>query len=43
MVKNGPNRGNCQKILIVAVQAVELYGSEVWWKGQEGTASEVQK
>jgi len=43
MVKKGLNPEGCQRIQITAVQAVALYGSELWWKGQEGRAQEVQK
>jgi len=34
MVKKGLNPGSCQRIQVVAVQVVELYGSEMWWRGQ---------
>jgi hypothetical protein len=43
MVKKGLSPGACQRIQVAAVQAVALYGSELWWHGQEDRAQEVQK
>jgi len=43
MVKKGLNPGSCQRIQVVAVQAVMLYGSELWWRGQKDRAQEIQK
>jgi hypothetical protein len=38
----GLNPEGCQRIQIAAVQAVALYGAELWWKGQNNRAHEVQ-
>ena len=38
----GLNLEACQRIQIAAVQAVALYGAEVWWKGQKNGAQEVK-
>jgi len=43
MTKKGLSSEGCQKIQVAAVQAVALYGSELWWRGQENRAQEVQK
>jgi len=43
MVKKGLSSEGCKRIQVVAVQAVALYGSELWWHGQENQAQEVQK
>ena len=43
IVKTGLNPGGCQMIQVAAVQAVALYGSELWWRGQKDRAYEVQK
>jgi hypothetical protein len=43
MVKTGLNPGGCQRIQVAAVQAVALYGSELWWRGQKERVHEVQK
>jgi len=42
-VKTGLNPGSCQRIQVAAVQAVAMYGSELWWRGQKDRAQEVQK
>ena len=42
-VKQGLNLGSCQQIQVAAVQAVILYGSELWWREQKDRAQEVQK
>jgi hypothetical protein len=43
MTKKGLSPEGCQRIQIAAVQAVALYGAELWWKGQKNKAQEVQK
>jgi len=43
MTKKGLSSEGCKRIQVAAVQAVELYGSELWWHGQENRAQEVQK
>jgi hypothetical protein len=43
IVKKGLNPEGCQQIQIAAVQAVALYGAELWWKGQKNRAQRVQK
>jgi len=43
MTKKGLNSEGCKRIQVAAVQAVALYGSELWWHGQENRAQEVQK
>jgi len=43
MVKKGLSSEGCKRIQVAAVQAVALYGSELWWRGQENRAQEVQK
>jgi len=43
MTKKGLSLEGCQRIQIAAVQAVALYGAELWWKKQKGKAQEVQK
>ena len=39
----GLNLEGCPRIQVAAVQAVVLYGAELWWKGQKNRANEVQK
>jgi len=43
MNTKGLNPEGCQRIQVAAVQAVALYGAELWWKGQQNRANEVQK
>jgi len=43
MMKKGLSPEGCQRIQITAVQAVALYGAELWWKGQKNRAQEVQQ
>jgi len=43
MTKKGLSLEGCQRIQVAAVQAVVLYGSELWWRGEENRAQEVQK
>ena len=43
MNNRGLSPGACQRIQVVAVQAVVLYGSELWWRKQNDSAQEVQK
>jgi len=43
MVKKGLNSEGCKQIQVAAVQAAALYGSELWWHGQENQAQEVQR
>jgi len=43
MVKKGLSSEGCKRIPVAAVQAVALYGSELWWHGQENRVQEVQK
>jgi hypothetical protein len=43
MTTKGLSPEGCQRIQIAAVQAVALYGAELWWKGQKNKAQEVQK
>jgi hypothetical protein len=43
MNKKGLSPGACRRIQVAAVQAVALYGSELWWQGQKDRAQEVQK
>jgi len=42
MTKTGLSSEGCKRIQVTAVQAVALYGSELWWHGQENRAQEVQ-
>jgi len=42
MMKKGLSSKGCQRIQAAAVQAVALYGSELWWHGQKNSAQEVQ-
>jgi len=35
MVKRGLNPGSSQSIQVAAVQALALYGAELWWRGQK--------
>jgi len=43
MVKKGLSPEGCQQVQVAALQAVALYGSELWWKGQKNKAQEVQQ
>jgi len=43
MTKKGLSSEGCKRIQVAVVQAVALYGSELWWRGQENRAQEVQK
>jgi len=43
MRKKGLSPEGCQRIQIATVQAVALYGAELWWKEQTNRAQEVQK
>jgi len=43
MMKKGLSLEGCQRIQITAVQAIALYGAELWWKGQKNRAREVQQ
>jgi len=43
MSTKGLNPEGCQRIQVAAVQAVALYGAELWWEGQQNRANEVQK
>jgi len=43
MVKKGLSLEGCRRIQVVAVQAVALYGSELWWPGQANRAQELQR
>jgi len=43
MTKKGLSSEGCKRIQVAAVQAVALYGSELWWHGEESRAREVQK
>jgi len=38
MNNKGLSPGACQRIPVAAVQAVVLYGSELWWRGQKDRA-----
>jgi len=42
MTKEGLSSEGCKRIQVAAVQAVALYGAELWWHGQENRAQEVQ-
>jgi len=42
MTKKGLSSEVCKRIQVAAVQAVELYGAELWWHGQESRAQEIQ-
>jgi len=42
MVKNVLSPDGCKRIQVAALQAVALYGAELWWRGQEGRAQEAQ-
>jgi len=42
MTKKGLSLEGCKRIQVAAVQAVALYGSEMWWRGQKNRAQEVQ-
>jgi len=35
MTKKGLSSEECKRIQVAAVQAVALYGSELWWHGQK--------
>jgi len=43
MMKKGWSSEGCKRIQVAAVQAVALYGFELWWHGQENRAQEVQR
>jgi len=43
MTKKGLCSEGCKRIQVAAVQAVALYGSELWWHGQKNRAQEVQR
>jgi len=43
MMKKGLNLEGCKRNQVAAVQAVALYGSELWWHGQKNRAQEVQR
>jgi len=43
MTKKGLYPEGSKSIQVAAVQAVALYGSELWWHGQESRAQEVQR
>jgi len=43
MNKKGLSTGSCQRIQVAAVQAVALYGAELWWRGQKDRAQKIQK
>jgi len=43
MMKKALLPEGCQRIQVAAVQAVALYGAELWWKGQKNGAQEVQQ
>jgi len=43
LMKKGLSSEGCKRIQVAAVQVVALYGSELWWHGQENRAQEVQK
>ena len=42
MTKKGLSLEGCTRIQVASVQAVVLYGSELWWHGQKNRAQEVQ-
>jgi len=42
-MKKGLSSEGCERIQVAAFQAVALYGSELWWHGQENRAQEVEK
>jgi len=42
MMKKGLSSEGCKRIQVAVVQAVALYGSELWWHGQKNRAQEVQ-
>ena len=42
MPKKGLSSEGCKRIQVAAVQAVALYGSELWWHGQKNKTREVQ-
>jgi len=43
MNTKGLNLEGCQRVQVAAVQALALYGAELWWKGQQNRANEVQQ
>jgi len=43
MVKKGLSSEGCKRIPVAGVQALVLYGSEMWWHGEDNRAQEVQK
>jgi len=43
MTKKGLSSEGSKRIQVAAVQAVALYGSELWWHGQESRAQEIQR
>jgi len=43
MGNRGLNSERCKSIQVAAVQAVSLYGAELWWHGQNNQTQEVQK
>jgi len=42
MTKKGLSSEGCKRIQVAAVQAVALYGFELWWHEQKNMAQEVQ-
>ena len=42
MTKKGLSSEGCKRIQVAVVQAVALYGAELWWHGQRNRAHEVQ-
>jgi len=43
MSTKGLNPDGFQQIQVAAIQAIALYGAELWWKGQQNRVNEVQK
>jgi ribonuclease HI len=41
--QRGLTAGNVRKVQVACIQAVALYGSEVWWKGQRNRLEDLQK
>jgi hypothetical protein len=39
----GLNPSNAHKVQVACIQAVALYGSEVWWKGQKNRIDDLQR
>ena len=41
--QRGLTAGNVRKVQVACIQAIALYGSEVWWKGQKNRLEDIQR